>query len=173
MRLISKFLVKGGRRIGKSRLEFRFRDFAEKDVCASGHKAFATVLWLFGGPLDTLIESLHCGPDDGECEETRMRGLAELVLAWAAVAQVIKDGGNWKNGWPLSLSSEMPWGVMDRPQATVMGDRGGFSELIPQDVVTAIRPFRKDVKGSVSPRATQATTPDPKKKKKKKGGGGA
>ena len=58
---------------------------------------------LVGGKwqADTLIQSLRCGPDGGECEETRMRGIAELVLAWAAVAQVIKDGGHWKNGWPL------------------------------------------------------------------------
>ena len=96
VRLISGLLGEGSRTVGKTPETLRFQDFAKEEVCAAGHKTFARVPWMLGEPLDTLTKSLRVGPEGKECEATRMKGIAELVLAGAPIARLAKDNGDWR-----------------------------------------------------------------------------
>ena len=114
--LLARLLTTAGSRSGMGSRGFRCRKYLKDELPCAGHKTLAIILWIFGAPADLFIEA-ELRAEEGKVEEAerlRRQALVELLLGWMAVAQVIHDSGSWRNAWPLSLSLELPWGVMNR-----------------------------------------------------------
>lgn len=162
--LLGRILERGAVALDTDRKSFRFREFAKREVCARGHKTYATILWLVGGALDTLVAALQ-GPISGKEEFGKIvKGVTELALVYLAICQVVLDDGSWKNGFPMTLSTEAPWGTVDRSGETSTGDNTNFCQLTPQHIVSTIRSFREDIKALADVSVRKEEPKAPKKR---------
>ena len=129
--------------LGVKPSEFRSRSYLETFACMKDHKTLAMLEWMIGGCLDSFASGKHD------------QGMAELLLLFVSIEQVCIDGGKWHNGFLLSCSREVPWGLLLReetPQAA-SGEKRKWSAAIPEGWIAAISGWRKD-QDRLSKRAT-------------------
>ena len=146
--------------------DFTFRTYCRESVGAEGHKTFGIILWLISGALDSMMKGLQDLEDEGSTSGTPSssstdpilpprnnlyKGVLELTFVFAGICQVIKDGGSWKNGYPLTSASDVPWGQMDRKELNTTGEPSSVVPVVPREIVSAIKSLRKEIRALAEP----------------------